>query len=257
MSDVGTLPTPSPRGGVDRRAALRLGGIAMLGAAVAACGGGSSTSTAAAPAQSTEPERSDTQKLTAAQALARLQAGNARFVAGSPHHPDQASSRRAALAAGQHPLAQVLSCADSRVPPELVFDQGLGDLFITRSAGQVVDHAVLGTIQFGVAEFGIPLLVVLGHQKCGAVKATVEALEKHSAASGTDIDTLVAAIRPAVEKAEAANPADVLDAAIGNNVDNVISQLRAAPVLAAAIKAGKLQVVGAVYSLDSGAIAVR
>lgn len=259
MSDPGRLPAAHAR--VGRRAALRLGGIAAFGAAAAACGSSNDDNTTSGRSVATRTnvpiaDRSDTQKLTAAEALARLQAGNARFVGGQPTYPDQTSSRRSALAAGQHPFAQVLSCADSRVPPELVFDQGLGDLFITRSAGQVVDRAVLGTIQFGVAEFGIPLLVVLGHQKCGAVKATMEALEKHSAASGTDVDALVAAIRPAVEKAEAAKPASVLDAAIANNVANVVSQLTAAAVLAPAVKAGKLQIVGAVYSLDTGSVTV-
>jgi carbonic anhydrase len=248
--DVGTATR------LDRRAALRLGGTAVLGAAVAGCSTGDN-GTPAVATRSTEPDRSDSTALTAAQAMSRLQAGNARFVAGQPHYPDQASSRRAALAAGQHPFAQVLSCADSRVPPELVFDQGLGDLFTTRSAGQVIDRAVLGTIQFGVAEFGIPLLVVLGHQKCGAVKATLEAIEKHSAPSGTDVDALVAAIRPAVEKAEAAKATDVLAEAVGNNVANVVGQLTAATVLAGAVTAGRLRIVGAVYSLASGGITFR
>lgn len=245
--DVGTATR------LDRRAALRLGGTAVLGAAVAGCSTGDN-GTPAVATRSTEPDRSDSTALTAAQAMSRLQAGNARFVAGQPHYPDQASSRRAALAAGQHPFAQVLSCADSRVPPELVFDQGLGDLFTTRSAGQVIDRAVLGTIQFGVAEFGIPLLVVLGHSKCGAVKATLEAVEKHSAASGTDVDALVAAIRPSVEAAEATHPADLLAAAVKQNVADVVAHLATAPVLAPAVAAAKLKIVGAVYDLATGTV---
>jgi carbonic anhydrase len=244
---------PQPVAALDRRTALRLGGFAGLAAVLTACGSTTSGTAPGAPG-TTVPERSDAKALNADEALSTLRAGNTRFVAGTANHPDQATTRRSALAVGQHPFAQVLSCADSRVPPELVFDQGLGDLFVTRSAGQVVDHAVLGTIQFGVAEFGIPLLVVLGHRKCGAVKATMEAIEKHSAASGTDVDALVAAIRPAVEAAEAAHPSDVLQAAVQNNVANVVSQLSAAAVLAPAVKAQKLRIVGAVYDLASGAV---
>lgn len=253
-SDLGGAPV------LQRRTLLRLGGIAVAGATVAGCGG-SSAGPSAGPTTATGvkaagPDRSDSQALTAEAALARLQAGNARFVAGQSQYPDQSGSRRAALAVGQHPFAQVLSCADSRVVPELAFDQGLGDLFITRSAGEVVDDAVLGTIQFGTSEFGIPLLVVLGHKKCGAVKATVEAVEKHSPASGTAVDSLVAAIRPAVEAAVAAKATDVLDAAVRNNVGNVVRQLSLAPVLGAAVTAKKLRVVGAIYDLATGSVTV-
>jgi carbonic anhydrase len=140
------------------------------------------------------------------------------------------------------------------VPPELVFDQGLGDLFVTRSAGQVVDHAILGSIQYGVAELKIPLLVVLGHEKCGAVKATLEAVEKHSPPSGSDIDALVTAIRPAVDKAEAEHATDKLDASIRNNVVNIVTRLGKETILAPAIASGKLRVVGARYDLDTGAV---
>jgi carbonic anhydrase len=250
------LPVHQP----DRRAILRLGGGVLLGAALAACGsskdsGDTGAGAAAAPtATANDLGRLDTQAFTPTMALDRLKEGNTRFVAGSSTHPDQSGARRAALAAGQHPFAQILACADSRVSPELVFDQGLGDIFVTRSAGQVIDHAVLGTVQFGVGELKTPLVVVLGHRKCGAVKATVEAIEKKVAASGTDIDALVAAIRPAVEKAEATKPSGVLDAAIEFNVANEVARLSAAPVLSGALKEGKLQVVGAVYDVSTGTV---
>jgi carbonic anhydrase len=192
--------------------------------------------------------------MSADSALDRIKAGNARFMAGTPCHPGQTMDRRAELAGGQHPFALVLSCADSRVPPELVFDQGLGDLFVVRSAGQAVDRAVLGSIQYAVTVLQTPLLVVLGHRKCGAVEATFDAVANGAAPSGTDIDALVAAIRPAVEAAEGGGSEDLLDASVGKNVDRVVEQLQAAEVLGPAVKSGELTVVGAVYDLASGAV---
>jgi carbonic anhydrase len=192
--------------------------------------------------------------MSADSALARMKAGNARFVVGTPIHPGQTTNRRAELAGGQHPFALVLSCADSRVPPELVFDQGLGDLFVVRSAGQVVDRAVLGSIQYAVAVLKTPLLVVLGHQRCGAVEATVDAVANRVASSGTDVDALVAAIRPAVEAAAEDGSGDLLDASVGKNVDRVVAQLQAAEVLARAVESSELTVVGAVYDLASGTV---
>jgi carbonic anhydrase len=188
------------------------------------------------------------------EALVRLKAGNARFVSGDLTHPDQNQARRTVVAAAQHPFAQVIACVDSRVPPELVFDEGLGNLFVSRSAGQTLDHAVLGSIEFGVAELKIPLLVVLGHERCGAVKATLEAVEKKSPAGGNDIDTLVEAIRPAVDSAEGEHAPDLLAAAVSHNVTNVVERLSAAPILQSAITGGTLKVVGAVYDLDTGKV---
>jgi carbonic anhydrase len=225
------------------------------GTALSGCTGSAEPAApAATAATAAAADNSPVLALSAPDAVSRLRAGNARFVAGRSQHPDQTAARRTEVAGGQHPFAQVLACADSRVAPELVFDQGLGDLFVTRSAGQVLDKAVLGTIEFGVAEFGIPLLLVLGHSRCGAVKATMEALEKHSGASGTDVDALVAAIKPAVETVENIHPTDLLAAAVSQNVANVVEQLRSTVVLAPAVRAGKLQVVGAVYDLTAGTV---
>jgi carbonic anhydrase len=246
-----THPLPA----VSRRALLTFGGAVALGTALSGCTG--SPEPAAPAASAAAGDSSPVLALSAPDAMSRLRAGNARFVAGRSQHPDQTAARRTEVAGGQHPFAQVLACADSRVAPELLFDQGLGDLFVTRSAGQVLDKAVLGTIEFGVAEFGIPLLVVLGHSKCGAVKATMEALEKHSGASGTDVDALVAAIKPAVETVENSHPTDLLAAAVSQNVANVVQQLRSTVVLAPAVRAGKLQVVGAVYDLTTGTVTFR
>jgi carbonic anhydrase len=141
---------------------------------------------------------------------------------------------------------------DSRVPPELVFDRGLGDLFVIRTAGQVIDTAVLGSLEFGVAELKIPLLMVLGHEKCGAVKATIETVEKGGTAEA-DIEALVNGIRPAVEHAKG-EAGDLLDNAVKANVVAVVQKLKQSPILKEAIEQGKLTIVGARYDLDTGAV---
>jgi carbonic anhydrase len=235
----------------DRRSVLRLGGLlALSSAAITGCGGETKTkagSTPRAPVPGPTPSTAD-------EALVRLKAGNARFIGGSPAHPDQTRARRTDVATAQHPFAQVIACVDSRVAPELVFDEGLGNLFVSRSAGQTLDHAVLGSIEFGVAELNIPLLLVLGHERCGAVKATLEAVEKRAPAGGNDIDALVDAIRPAVDAAEGEHAPDALAAAIRYNVTNVVDRLSAAPVLQPALAASALKIVGAVYDLDTGQV---
>jgi len=235
-----------------RRVALGLGFAAGVGALVG-CAKSTDTGTGDEAAKSS-PAPSEPTVTTPEQAITRLTNGAARFTAGGPLRPDQSVDYRTALAAGQHPFAAILSCADSRVPPEIVFDQGLGDLFVTRTAGQVVDHAVLGSIQYGIAELKIPLIVVLGHEKCGAVKATIEATEKKSPAAGNDIDALVAAIKPAVEEEEATKPADLVDAVVRKNVANIVAALAKKPILSAAVTAGSLQIVGARYDLDAGTV---
>ena len=135
-----------------------------------------------------------------AAALDRLLEGNQRFAANMAKDPNHPEARRMMVAGGQQPFATIFSCVDSRVPPELVFDQGLGDLFVIRTAGHVIDDAVLGSLEFGVAELGIPLLMVMGHEKCGAVKATIEAVEAQTM-TPAQIGTLVEAVTPAVEVA--------------------------------------------------------
>jgi carbonic anhydrase len=210
------------------------------------------------------PDRDDAVRLTPQEALARLVEGNRRFVAGEPERPDQTRDRRAALGDGQHPFALVLSCADSRVPPELVFDAGLGDLFVVRSAGHVLDHAILGTLEFGVEQIGTPVVVVLGHTGCGAVKATLQARSAHAAASGTDIDTLLEAIAPAVAEAERevawtpdvpdAVPTAILDLAVKHHVERVVADVRVAPLVAPATARGAVLVVGGVYDLATGRV---
>ncbi len=149
----------------------------------------------------------------------------------------------------QHPFATILSCSDSRVPPEIVFDVGLGDLFTTRVAGNVVDAAVLGTVEYGAEHLNVPLVVVLGHTGCGAVKATLESDEPR-----THIETLIKDIRPAVNEARHEG-GDVYDNAVRDNVYRSVRQLREAkPIMNVLCRDRKIQVVGAVYHLDTGVV---
>ena len=186
--------------------------------------------------------------VTADSALAELKAGNAHHVAHRYTHPHETADRQRELASGQHPHAQVLSCADSRVPPEVVFDQGLGDLFVVRVAGNVASDSELGSLEYGALHLHVPLLVVLGHQHCGAVTAAVEGGEAEG-----HIPALVTLIRPAVEATKGMS-GDPVDNAVKANVEMTVKKLRASPVFAALIGEGKLKIVGAVYSLDTGKV---
>ncbi len=192
--------------------------------------------------------------LSGDEALERLLEGNQRFAANKTIGPHRSESRRLEIATGQHPFAIILGCVDSRVPPELIFDQGLGDLFVIRSAGQVIDDAVLGSIEFGVAELGIPLIMVLGHSSCGAVTATVETLEKNLPTEGS-ISKLVENIEPAVHQA-AGHGQELIDAAARINVALEISRLNRSPLLSAAMKEAKLKIVGAFYDLSTGLLEI-
>jgi carbonic anhydrase len=244
----------NPSAAIGRRTFIGWGGAAALGVVLAGCSDDTGYKSGVATGSDAASVASEPPITSGVEGIARLKAGNARFVSGKPTHPDQSVARRTELAGGQKPFAVILSCVDSRVPPELLFDQGLGDLFVARSAGQVLDDAVQGSIEYGIAELQVPLLVVLGHEKCGAVKATLEAVEKQSPPMGNDIDALVEAVRPAVEKAEADKAPDRLDAAVHNNVVNIVAALGEDPVLAAAVAAGKLTIAGARYDLDTGTV---
>lgn len=187
--------------------------------------------------------------VTPEDALKRLLDGNARYVAAKATHPDQTPERRTAVAGAQSPFAVVVGCSDSRVPPEVIFDQGLGDLFVVRTAGHVLDDAGLGSLEYAVEHLGAHLIVVLGHERCGAVDAAVKGLkaEGHVAA-------LVKAIRPAVEWARG-KPGDWLDNAVRANVALATKNLRTAkPLLGEFVEERKLKVVGVRYDLDTGAV---
>ena len=187
------------------------------------------------------------------QTLQRLLDGNQRFVENRPSL-DESESRRKAIAPEQHPFAIVLGCVDSRVPPELIFDQGLGELFVVRTAGEVLDHAVLGSIEFGVFELNIPLIVVLGHKNCGAVKAARESLHQHEKAEA-DIGYLVEKLALAVEIGDEAE-SDCLDRAVRAQVSSVVVQLKQTPILETALAEGRLKIVGAWYDLDTGSVEI-
>src|SRR5881394_3650126 len=187
--------------------------------------------------------------LTADSVLAELKAGNEHHVRHQYQHPHETAARQRELTNGQHPHAQILGCSDSRVPPEIIFDQGLGDLFVVRVAGNVATDTELGSLEYGAKHLHIPLIVVLGHEKCGAVTAAVEGgpPEGH-------IGALVNLIAPAVEKSRGL-PGDPVANAVRANVELVVKQLRSStPLLSELVAHGKLKIVGGVYSLDTGKI---
>jgi carbonic anhydrase len=182
--------------------------------------------------------------------LRELKAGNDHHVAKKYSHPHQTVERQRELAGGQHPHAIILSCADSRVAPEIVLDQGLGDLFDVRVAGNVAADAEIASIEYAAAHLHTPVCVVMGHQKCGAVTAASESGEAEG-----HLPPLLALIRPAVQSAKGQS-GDLIDNAVRINVQNVVRQLRASkPVLAEFVDQHKLTIVGAVYSLDTGKVA--
>jgi carbonic anhydrase len=192
--------------------------------------------------------------VTPDQALQMLKDGNQRFVSGNAQHPNQNSATIAQIAGGQKPFSAVLSCVDSRVPPEIVFDQGLGDMFTARDAAAIFDDSVLGSLEFGVSEYHIPLLVVMGHQRCGAVAATVDAVKSGNGEAPGQIGAVVGKIAPAVVSV-LNSPGDLVDNSVRATVRQSVAQLRlAAPIITDALGSGALKIVGAYYSLDTGAV---
>lgn len=182
-------------------------------------------------------------------ALKRLLDGNQRFVQQKSKHPDQSQTRIKEVAQAQHPFATVLSCADSRVAPELLFDEGLGDLFDIRVAGNIVTPEVLGSLEYAVAVLGTPLIMVLGHERCGAVTAAVqgERLPGH-------IGSFVRAIKPALSRTKAQS-GDPVDNAVIANVQYQIEKLkRNSKIVTTQLENGKLKIVGGRYDLDNGEI---
>ncbi|GAA5529783.1 carbonic anhydrase [Herpetosiphon gulosus] len=230
---------------LSRRQFLGVSGVATLGL-LAGCEVGE-TSKPAATAEPTE--------FNADSALQMLKDGNARFVTNLTVDPNQDPNRRTTTAKGQNPFATIVGCVDSRVGPEVVFDRGIGDLFVVRTAGQVIDDVVIGSIEFGTAELGIPLVMVLGHQKCGAVTATIESVEKNEPAPD-QIAAIVEHIRPAVEavKASGQEPSDLVDAVVRENTKLTVAALKAAPLLAQMESEGKVRIIGGYYHLDSGTV---
>jgi carbonic anhydrase len=210
-----------------------------------------------------------TTDLTADQALQRLKDGNRKFMAEAPDQTAAAAQmdnprlnheRRLEIAQGQTPFAVLVSCSDSRVPPELLFGRGLGELFIVRNAGNTVDTVALGSIEYAVAQLGVPLVLVLGHERCGAVDAALSVVEKNATFPGS-IGQMIEPIIPAALQAKNAAPTNadreqVLDMAVRENVKRTVTRLRSAsePILMDPLKGGKLKIVGARYDLDDGSV---
>ncbi|GAB3769102.1 carbonic anhydrase [Microlunatus parietis] len=188
---------------------------------------------------------------TPRQAFDTLMAGNSRFVAGVPEHPNQDAARRAQVVAEQRPFAVVFGCSDSRLAAEIIFDRGLGDLFVVRTAGHVLGPEVIGSIEYGVSVLGCPLVVVLGHDACGAVAATRDAVDHGTPATGYVRD-VIERVTPSVLAARAAGStenADYITAHTRHTADLLLDRSRA---LAGAVAAGRAAIVGLTYRLADG-----
>jgi len=230
---------------VTRREFLRTGTIAAL----APWGIGSALA-ADPPAPGAAPPPN---AIPPAEALKRLMDGNARYAANAPNEKDF-SSGRAARAQGQHPVAAILSCADARVAPELLFDQGPGELFVVRVAGNIVTRDLLASIEYGVQFLGVPLVMVLGHSSCGAVDAAIKVLKTKAVLPG-HLPDLIKAIKPAAIVAEKTQTGNALDNAIAENVRRQVALLKASPPIVQKLYTGKkIDIVGGVYEIASGKV---
>jgi carbonic anhydrase len=198
--------------------------------------------------------------ISATEALGRLRDGNSRYVAGNLSHGDLThSARRTELVDGQSPFAIILGCSDSRAPVELVFDQGLGDLFVIRVAGNIVAPSQIGSIEFAAAEFGVQLVIVLGHSHCGAIEATIDAVGDKEHTYSPNLDFIVNKVRPSVEPLLSGESllerSELLKKATELNVSASVQQLRhGSDILESLIARGELSIVGAKYSLDTGVV---
>ncbi|KOV59642.1 carbonic anhydrase [Streptomyces sp. MMG1121] len=181
--------------------------------------------------------------------------GNARWVSGNLQHPDRDPDRRQLVAQQQEPFGAILSCIDSRVPPELLFDTGLGDLYVMRTGGQAIDAVVTGSVEYGPMTSDTPLVVVLGHQRCGAVKAAYQSLRDGKPLPG-NLQAIVRALRPSYERAVKEGGADPVETMARAQAKLTATALRSNDDLAPLVRKGSLAVVGAYYSLDTGKVEV-
>jgi carbonic anhydrase len=191
-------------------------------------------------------------------ALDRLAAGNQRFVSGNQAlHRDGGQERRMELATKHEPVAIILGCSDARVPAEIIFDQGPGDLFVIRVAGNIVAPSQIGSVEFAAARFGIPLVVLLGHSDCGAVRATLDEIQGPSEPHPPSLTAIVDRIRPALEPLaqDQAEPGSLMQQAVRANVMASVRQLRhGSELVEQLIRLGQLKVVGAEYSIETGCV---
>jgi carbonic anhydrase len=190
----------------------------------------------------------------ATEAWRRLADGNDRFVDDRPQHPRQDAHRRSELAEGQKPVAVLLGCSDSRVAAEVLFDQGLGDLFVIRNAGQIASPSAIASIEYAVAVLGVPLVVVLAHDRCGAVQAAIDAAAPDAPLLPPLLAALIDTIRPAVEASSDPGPAAVGEAHLQATVTALLTR---SELLAAAVADGSVDVVGANYRLAEGRVERR
>lgn len=233
----------------DRRTLLA-GGLVGATTVLASC---SSTRTEpTAKGLSPEPQARPTSPATA---LARMVEGNKRWVSGDLRHPDRDPDRRQFVAQEQEPFGAILSCIDSRVPPELLFDTGLGDLYVMRTGGTAVGPVVTGSVEYGPMTSGTPLVVVLGHQRCGAVKAAYGALQDGKRLPGS-LQAIARALRPAYQQAVREGGTDPVETMARAQVRLTAKALRSNQDLAPLVDKGALAVVGAYYSLDTGKVEV-
>jgi len=230
---------------VTRRDFLRTGALATLapwtiGGALAA----------APPAPGSAPPQNS---ITPADALKRIMEGNARYAANTPNERDF-SVGRAARAEGQYPIAAILSCADSRVSPELAFDQAPGDLFVVRVAGNVVNTDLLASIEYGLQFLGARLIVVLGHSSCGAVEAAIKVVKDKAVLPG-HLPELITALKPAVTIAQSEKSGDLLENATRENVKRQVARLKSSAPIVQKLYAGKnIDIVGGVYDIATGKV---
>ncbi len=186
-------------------------------------------------------------------AIKRLSEGNARFVEGESIHPHEAFAWRSNLENEQHPWAVLLSCSDSRVPPELIFDQGFGDLFVIRVAGNIVDTDVIASIEYAVDYLDTKLVVVMGHTHCGAVSAAVDS-ELHEAHEPAEITSLVHRIQPAVAFIDGESREETINRSVSNNVELSVSRLKEVGDLERALEQRSVKIVGAMYDMHTGVV---
>ncbi|WP_330255873.1 carbonic anhydrase [Nocardia sp. NBC_00565] len=231
--------------GVPDRRTVLVGALTATTAVLAGCGGDQPSKqvhTAQAPPQ------------TSKAAFDRLMAGNQRWIDGNLDHPDRDPERRELLAQNQQPYGVVLSCIDSRVPPELVFDTGLGDLFVMRTGGLAVGPVVIGSVEYGPMTSATPLIMVLGHQRCGAVAAAYKALQESTPLPG-NLQSIVEALRPAYERMDSPGD-DPVETMTRIQIELTAQDLRRNNDLAPVVERGALSVVGAYYNLDTGRVEV-
>lgn len=241
-------------GFVGRRELLKLAGVGGVGLAATAASSallGTQVIAQTNPQPITPAEQPISEGLSPDAALKRLLDGNKRFLQQKRENPDQSLTRLRLVAKAQHPFVSMLSCSDSRVPSEIIFDQGFGDLFVVRVAGNVVTTEGIGSLEFGTAVLGTPLIMILGHKRCGAVTAAVKG-EPLPGRMGTFVEE----IKPAVTKVRSKS-GDLVDNAVIANVKLQVETLKqTSTILTQLMQSGKLKIVGGRYDLDTGEVAI-